>query len=89
MLKDYMHWLGRVKLKNLTGISDPYEEPKRAEIVVDSSNESPEKLVDQIFSKIVDDGLHFKSERKKIMKGIILAGERNSPFPSTKIITSN
>ena len=44
------------KIKEFTGISDPYEEPKKAEIVVDSSDENPEKLVSEIFSKIVDMG---------------------------------
>ena len=44
------------KIKEFTGISDPYEEPKNAEIVIDSSNKSPEKLVKQIYEKIVDMG---------------------------------
>ena len=53
------------KIKEFTGISDPYEEPKKAEIVVDSSNESPEKLVDQIFQKLVDMGYISKVKEKK------------------------
>tara|TARA_Y100000591_G_scaffold204542_1_gene177114 strand:- start:37 stop:1674 length:1638 start_codon:yes stop_codon:yes gene_type:complete len=44
------------KIKEFTGISDPYEEPKEAEIVVNSSSESPEILVKQIYEKIVDMG---------------------------------
>ena len=44
------------KIKEFTGISDPYEEPKNAEIVVNSSGESPEKLVEQIYEKIVNMG---------------------------------
>ena len=44
------------KIKEFTGISDPYEEPKNAEIVINSSNESPEKLVQEIYEKIVDMG---------------------------------
>ena len=44
------------KIKEFTGISDPYEEPKNAEIVIDSSDKSPEKLVKQIYEKIVDMG---------------------------------
>ena len=44
------------KIKEFTGISDPYEEPKNAEIVIDSSGESPEKLVEEIYEKIVDMG---------------------------------
>ena len=44
------------KIKEFTGISDPYEEPKNAEIVVNSSGESPEKLVEQIYEKVVNMG---------------------------------
>lgn len=44
------------KIKEFTGISDPYEEPKNAEIVINSSGESPEKLVNVIYDKIVDMG---------------------------------
>ena len=45
------------KIKKFTGISDPYEEPKNAEIIVNSDGLiSPEKLVDIIFSNIVSIG---------------------------------
>ena len=44
------------KIKEFTGISDPYEEPKDAEIVVDSSNKNPEILVKEIYKKIVNMG---------------------------------
>ena len=44
------------KIKEFTGISDPYEEPTNAEIVINSSGESPEKLVNVIYDKIVDMG---------------------------------
>ena len=43
-------------VKEFTGISDPYEAPVNAEIVIDSSGTSPEKLVDQIYNKIKDLG---------------------------------
>ena len=52
------------KIKEFTGISDPYEEPKESEIVVDSSSENPEKLVNQIFLKIVDMGYISKVKEK-------------------------
>tara|TARA_Y100000768_G_C23989853_1_gene691610 strand:- start:5970 stop:7652 length:1683 start_codon:yes stop_codon:yes gene_type:complete len=52
------------KIKEFTGITDPYEEPKKAEIVVDSTSENPEKLVDQIFSKIVNMGYISKVKEK-------------------------
>tara|TARA_B100000676_G_scaffold230844_1_gene229456 strand:+ start:2831 stop:4501 length:1671 start_codon:yes stop_codon:yes gene_type:complete len=44
------------KIKEFTGISDPYEEPKNAEIVINSSGVSPKKLVNEIYEKIVDMG---------------------------------
>jgi len=43
-------------LKEFTGISDPYEAPKNAEIVVNSSGTSPEELVCQIYSQIKEMG---------------------------------
>ena len=39
-------------IKEFTGISDPYEEPENAEIVINSSGVSPERLVDEIYEKI-------------------------------------
>ena len=39
-------------IKEFTGISDPYEAPENAEIVIDSSGTKPEKLVDKIYNQI-------------------------------------
>ncbi len=39
-------------IKEFTGISDPYEAPENAEIIIDSSGIAPEELVDQIYHKI-------------------------------------
>ena len=39
-------------IKEFTGISDPYEAPENAEIVIDSSGVKPEKLVDKIYNQI-------------------------------------
>ena len=45
------------KIEKFTGISDPYEEPKSADIVVNSDGLIlPEKLVDLIFNKIIEMG---------------------------------
>ncbi len=45
------------KIKEFTGISDPYEEPENAEIVVSSDGlVSPEKLVDMIYNRITEIG---------------------------------
>ena len=39
-------------IKDFTGISDPYEEPKNPDIIIDSSKENPEILIEQIINKI-------------------------------------
>ena len=39
-------------IKEFTGISDPYEAPENAEIVINSSGIKPEKLVDKIYNQI-------------------------------------
>jgi len=43
-------------IKEFTGISDPYEVPENAEIVVNSSGTPPEALVDQIYIRIKEMG---------------------------------
>ena len=43
-------------VKEFTGISDPYEAPKNAEIVVNSSGVDPEKLVEKIYDFIENKG---------------------------------
>jgi len=54
------------KIKEFTGISDPYEEPITAEIVINSSSETPESLVDQIYDAICEMGYIASSESKGI-----------------------
>ena len=44
------------EIKNFTGISDPYESPTDAEIIVNSSGTPPEELVDQIYLGIKEMG---------------------------------
>ncbi len=45
------------KLKEFTGISDPYEKPKNPDIVINSDgSKSPEELVDYIFKTLIDMG---------------------------------
>jgi len=45
------------KIKEFTGISDPYEEPKSPDILINSDgSRSPEELVDQIFKKLFNMG---------------------------------
>ena len=44
-------------IKEFTGISDPYEEPKNPDIVVNSDgSESPERLVDYIYQTLINMG---------------------------------
>jgi len=43
-------------IKEFTGISDPYEAPTNAEIVIDSSGTPPEELVEKIYSQIQELG---------------------------------
>ena len=39
-----------------TGVSDPYEVPDSPEIVIDSSDTSPDELVNELYLKICDKG---------------------------------
>lgn len=43
-------------IKEFTGISDPYEIPENAEIVINSSGETPEVLVEQIYAQLQELG---------------------------------
>ncbi len=44
------------KIKEFTGISDPYEEPSDPEIVINTSDDRPEKLVNRIYDAISEMG---------------------------------
>ena len=44
------------EIKNMTGIDDPYEEPENPEVVVDTSQMSPEECVDTILSRLKELG---------------------------------
>ena len=39
-------------IKEFTGISDPYEQPENPDIIIDSSEEDPEILIEKIINKI-------------------------------------
>ena len=45
------------EIKNFTGISDPYEEPLSAEVIVDTAKESPEESVAKIAEYLEGAGL--------------------------------
>lgn len=45
------------EIQNFTGVSDPYEEPQKAEIVVESDKQSAEKSLRQILDYLESQGL--------------------------------
>jgi adenylylsulfate kinase len=44
------------KIKNFTGVDDPYEEPENPDLVVETSNESIEESINRIFARLQDLG---------------------------------
>ena len=42
------------KIKNFTGIDDPYEEPEHPELVIETDKETIEESVNRIFAKLVE-----------------------------------
>jgi len=45
------------EIKEFTGVSDPYEEPLHAEVVIDTHLESPEQSADKIWARLEELGL--------------------------------
>ncbi|MFK5969058.1 MAG: adenylyl-sulfate kinase [Candidatus Marithrix sp.] len=52
------------EIKEFTGISSPYEEPKNPELVIDTSNENLEQCVKQILEFLIQRGIY---ERKSVV----------------------
>src|SRR5437763_8412878 len=44
------------KIKNFTGVDDPYEEPEHPELVIETDKETIEESVSRIFAKLVELG---------------------------------
>src|SRR6266849_5866413 len=44
------------KIKNFTGVDDPYEEPEHPELVIETDRETVEESVNRIFAKLVELG---------------------------------
>src|SRR5690348_3191901 len=42
------------KIKNFTGVDDPYEEPEHPELIIRTDKETVEESIDRIFAKLVD-----------------------------------
>lgn len=58
------------KLKNFTGVDDPYEEPAHPEVVVETDKETAEESVAHIFARLVELGClepELEPESEKVM----------------------
>jgi adenylylsulfate kinase len=44
------------KIKNFTGIDDPYEEPEHPELMIETDKETVEESIDRIFARLVELG---------------------------------
>ena len=44
------------EVKNMTGISSPYEEPTNPEIILDTENSTPQESLDALIQKLEDMG---------------------------------
>src|SRR5205814_2915628 len=53
------------KIKNFTGVDDPYEEPENPEVVVETDKESTEESVQKIFAKLEEFGYLLPEEGNK------------------------
>jgi len=49
------------KIKNFTGVDDPYEAPEHPELVIETDRETVEESVDRIFARLVELG-HLDAE---------------------------
>src|SRR2546422_8400344 len=59
------------KIKNFTGVDDPYEEPLHPEVLVESDKETPNESVTRIFIKLIELGylepeFLYKDERAQV-----------------------
>ena len=53
------------KIKNFTGVDDPYEEPEHPDLVIETDKESIEESVERIFAKLVELGYLEAEETKE------------------------
>ncbi|MCX6555157.1 MAG: adenylyl-sulfate kinase, partial [Candidatus Aminicenantes bacterium] len=80
------------EIRNFTGISDPFEEPERPEVVVETDKESEEESLQKILAKMedlgylrppADDWLIPEYLRQELLKN---PAKRNFPDLSTFVI---
>jgi adenylylsulfate kinase len=60
------------KIKNFTGVDDPYEEPENPELVIETNKESVEESVNRILAKLVELGYlepDFLQEKSDVKAG--------------------
>ena len=56
-------------IKNFTGVSDPYEEPKNPELIVETGKKTPEECAVDVFSAmekhgiLSDNGMEFNAKQ--------------------------
>jgi len=62
------------KIKNFTGVDDPYEEPEHPEIVIETDKETIEESVERIFARLEELG-YLEAERVQDGK-VLMATER-------------
>ncbi len=60
------------KIKQFTGIDDPYEAPASPEVTIDTLKQSPDRAADAILSKIIEMGL-ISRERREPQTAEVLA----------------
>lgn len=53
-IKGYYHRAKTGEIKEFTGISSPYEEPKNPELVLDTANWSVKECVDRVFNLLIE-----------------------------------
>ncbi len=63
------------EVKNFTGISDPYEEPLKPEIIIDSSTESIDESVERILARVIDSERVAPHATSVESTGSLLAGD--------------
>jgi len=62
------------KIKNFTGVDDPYEKPEHAELVVETDRESVEESVARILARLVELGYldpEFQAEDERLVANLL------------------
>ena len=57
------------KIKNFTGVDDPYEEPEHPELVIETDKETIEESVSRIFAKLTELGYLESDKHRALVEG--------------------